>query len=245
MSLIDDVRHLYDLPAHETYPALGPILPFVGEAFAAPDATSLRVVAVGLNAYTRPERPLPPERFADWMRDASQRFHRGVAAEVSVLATALAASPGFAGLRYRGEEDGRASLYATNAVKRYLPTREGKRSTRVPSTYLEEGTRVWGGELQAMADHDALPHLIVVFGSRWWRPAWRSLGGPARPSWVRDSRSTPKPSPLHSRLNRLVLTERGEERPVLVVRLRHPAAYSPRWGAEEVAGHADFLAVVG
>lgn len=79
---------------------------------------------------------------------------------VAALAGALTADGViFQGRRFHGQE----SLYATNAVKVYLPASTGKQAQLNPADF-ERHRDQWHQELQAMRQHGVLPHLVVVFG---------------------------------------------------------------------------------
>lgn len=59
------------------------------------------------------------------------------------------------------------SLYATNTLKVYTEE-EFKNSDSIPQAEIERFANTWRAELDLMAHHGCLPHLIIVFGERIW-----------------------------------------------------------------------------
>ncbi|MES2641070.1 MAG: hypothetical protein V4850_16385 [Myxococcota bacterium] len=215
-------------------PAAGRIHPFIGSAFTTtPDA--LRVLALGVNAYCDDDATSKPAWFPAMFSERKYRFQKAVVRDVGILAAALTASPAFAGRTFLGVE----SVYHTNAVKRFLPASKGKKAHRVPEDYFIEGAGVFRAELEALAAAGALPDLVVVFGSRPWSHVWPAFRRP-RPAWVTSNVTSP--GDLFHHLNRVrVRTRPDEDRPLLLVKLRHPTGSRGRgMSASDLCGHADF-----
>lgn len=244
-SLQDDVHALYDaLPAMEAHPDLSVIHPHVGGAFLDARPGTLRVLAVGINSYVDDEHAhlSKPGWFTGWVRARSHRFFPKLRDECEVIAEVVTKSPAFDGLGYADLD----SLYATNAVKRYLPRAGGRWASDVEGCWLDEGAVVWRAELDAMARHGVLPHVVIVFGQRIWGRCWRAFGDPSvQPGWVEDYRPLPRSSPVFHRLNKIYVQEDGVTRLMLLIRLTHPAAPTNRWRAAELIAHSDFRSVLG
>jgi hypothetical protein len=229
------------------------ILPFVGAGFEAPLPGDLRMVVVGLNAYYSARHwPPDPERApADWsrrFRERDGRFFTAARNLASELADALAPSPDFAGLTLRNPE----GLYGTNAVKSWVL--DGKRSSRVEPETLVPGAGVWRNEIELMAEHDVLPHVILVLAERFWGSACRSLRTPPAGLRVSEHQSTLSlgrgETPCLHLVNRYVVQGSGEPQPLLLVRLFHPSAPKrkdssglPRGTVRWLASQPDFRAV--
>ena len=186
----------------------------------------------------------PPSRFAHWFRSKRYRFFPAVARELPNLCNALSALGAFPGLTFDGESPSFRSVYLTNAVRRYLPEDIGAKAHTVPVHFFDEGARMLRAELDALHRHGVLPHVVVVFGKPFWSRAWRVFGLHPRPQWVDDYRPRPRTSELFHRLNVVKVRESGDTRPLLLVRLTHPAAPTMRWRTSEFAAHGDLAATV-
>ena len=219
--------------------------PFVGRAFAEPDKTTLRVMLVGVNAYISDGKDPGPAGFGDWLQKSDYRFSAGARRACAALAKQLADHPDHHGLRYRGAEEGLASLYATNAVRRYLDVAEGKHAAQLTEEHKDEGIRIGREELELLREADVLPHVVVAFGAVAWHVAWNSFGHePA--DWLVGMHAPPEGSPLRHWVNRVVVRDiAGAERSIMLVRLRHPSARTKQGRVEDVVAHADFRALLG
>ncbi len=84
--------------------------------------------ATRINSYVSEKHwPPKPEWHRSWIEQRKYRFQRGVLDEVAVLARAVVQAPSFRGKRY---EEPRC-IYATNAVKVYVPEKRGKRAANL------------------------------------------------------------------------------------------------------------------
>lgn len=208
------------------------IHPFIGATFRSPQDVDLRIVAVGINAYVAPrdEPRLSPSWFAGWFRNQSHRYQRAVWRDLEVLGRALTAKPfRLATQRFAGM----ASIYLTNAVKVYLPEAEGKRAYQLAPEHFERHLDQWRDELDAMAELDVLPHVIVIIGEPFWPfacDAFRVGAAFERFDVVRYEHG--KGSCLHYS-NRVVLRSSKGEHELLLLRLRHPAARSSTMGSPQ------------
>lgn len=216
------------------------ILPFVGAAFERPSPDQLRVVVVGINSYVSEQHwPLAPGGgFPDWFAHTKYRFFRSVKRNATRLVSGLVDNGIFDGLRFEWPD----SFYATNAIKTYLPESEGKRADQVSSELFDQHAATWRDELDAMAQHGALPHLIVIFGEPFWKHAWSAFKPPHLDAYehlrVLDYRHTDGPS-LHFG-NRLRLGGANGELTTLLVRLRHPSSRTQKGSVSWLLGQDDF-----
>lgn len=221
------------------------ILPFVGSAFERPTAEQLRVVVVGINSYVSEKdwHKINPAWFAGWFEHSSHRFYKSAKEQATSLAAALAERAEWP----RGQKivwpD---SFYATNAIKTYLPEADGKRADQVSPELFEQHAATWRDELDAMAEHGALPHLIVIFGEPFWRHAWSAFKPPHVDAYnqlrVLDYRHTEGPS-LHF-VNRLRLGDASGEQTTLLVRLRHPSSRTRKGSVSWLLAQEDFWSLV-
>lgn len=201
------------------------IQPFVGESFASGDPRALRVMTIGINAYLseRDWSRQVPEWFSGWFNDGRHRFDRTVAADAATIANALVADAApFSGLTYCGKE----SILHTNAVKVYMPESSGKRSDQVTREDYERWVPTWHAELDAMAKHGVLPHVILVFGRPFWEWAWQAFHSQTRPTFehlkVHEFKSAAG-SGRHF-ANRGEVESAGGRHTFALLQLRHPAA---------------------
>jgi len=211
------------------------IHPFIGESFASGDPGALRVMTIGINAYLSEAdwANQNPEWFAGWFRDGTHRFDRTVAADAAMIARAISdCSPHFSGVAFEGN----ANIFHTNAVKEYVPEAAGKRSDQVGAQHFEDHAATWHAELDVMARHGVLPHVVIVFGRPFWERAWQAFHPKTKPAF--------KHLALHD-----IVTARGEghdhasrievegtagKHSLALLGLRHPAARStskstPEW----------------
>lgn len=217
------------------------ILPFVGTGFERPTQDHLRVAVVGINSYVSEKEwhKINPAWFAGWFEHSSHRFYKGAKKHAMALASALTERADW----LRGQKvvwpD---SFYATNAIKTYLPEAEGKRADQVSPELFDQHAATWRNELDAMAEHGALPHLIVIFGEPFWAHAWSAFKPPHADGYkhlrVLDYRHTDGPS-LHF-VNRLRLGGANGEQTTLLVRLRHPSSRTKKGSVSWLLGQGDF-----
>lgn len=227
------IRAIYDEGAPRQ------IHPHIGGAFLAPAEDSLRILAVGINSYLdAPADASPhPGWFAGWFTEQRHRYTRRLWRDLKVLAETLTA-PGarFASKRFRGMD----SVFLTNAIKVYLPSSEGKRADQLTDAHFAKHLGQWRGELDAMAEAGALPHVVAIIGAPFWGRACASLSEPSAFEHfaVRESRGYG--GPLQHFLRSVEVEAPQGLHELLLVRVRHPAARttigSPRW----LAGESDF-----
>lgn len=225
---------------HAIYDRMTPCIhPFIGAAFRNPAAADLRVMGVGINAYSCGDDfgRQAPGLNAAWFEKQTYRFHRAVLRDLSAICLELTRPPfAFAGKTFRGIE----SIFLTNAVKVYVREAEGKRAAQLSPRHFEEHLAQWRDELDALAEADALPHVIAVIGDPFWKYACASFQEVEtfRSIRVRSHRWAPGKC-LHY-VNRFTLEGPRGAHELLLVRLRHPAsrrsAGAPRW----LLGQAEF-----
>ncbi len=252
MSFSEEIGAAYGAEPHN-------ILPFIGDGFERRRAGDLRVAVVGLNAYFS-ERHWPPDPVtapADWtrrFREGDGRYFtsaRKLVAEVAAaIGPAVGGSPRSEGLSF----DFPSTVYATNAVKVWV--RAGKRSSSVNDKMLVDGEVIWRKELALMAEHDVLPHLIVVLAQRFWGAGCRTFRTPPPGLQVHEHVSTGSAGFERSTcwhfVNRYVVQGQGDPQPLVLLRLYHPSAPKKRdqdglarGTVRWLAAQPDFRAVVG
>lgn len=228
---------LYDTLVPESgAPASGRIHPFVGQAFTT-HSNAIRIMAIGINCYTGDTVTSSPCWFPAMFREQKYGFQRGVMREATRIASGLHSSGAFADRPFLGQ----ASIYHTNAVKRWVATSLGKRAHRVPEPLFEEGAKVFRAELDQLAADAVLPHVVLVLGLRGWKHVWPAFGK-LPPAWVSDYRTTP--GELFHYLNTVTVREDGRDRPLLLVRVKHPTGGRSGLSALKLVAHAGFKAAV-
>lgn len=231
------------LLAHPTEPRLPSIRPFIGSDYDAPEPDRLRVLAIGLNAYISDEhRPAESTWFRCWVAERRSPFFRTAVRECERLAHGMLQQLDPPSLSF----DATTGLYLTNAVKRYLPYASGRHVGGVDPRWFHEGRGIWLDELRTLAQADALPHVVVVFG----RDAWPHVHEPlqqlcadATASAFVAYRPRDEASPLFHRLNVIDVRQGGAVRSMLLVRLNHPASPS-RFNASALLASDEFCGVV-
>jgi len=194
----------------------------------------MRVMAIGVNCYYEPHGPPEkPGQFTEWVALRRYRFFKGVASECSTLALGVAELGLWPGRTPVGAPEDPSGLYVTNAVKRYLPSAEGKKAAQVQEAWFTEGRKVFRAELACLADHGALPHLVVVFGRAAWGHVWPEFYGADAPEWVLDYQSQPRDSKLFHYVNVVTVAGAQGPRPLLLVGLTQPST-SRRMSAERM-----------
>lgn len=212
-----DVRRAY---AHENE-----IAPFIGDSFANGDPRALRVMTIGINAYLSEAdwAQQHPEWFSGWFKDGRHKFDRTVAADATTIANALAGrGPYFSALAYRGKEN----IFHTNAVKFYMPESRGKRSDQVMRQDYERCVPTWHAELDVMAKHGVLPHVVIVFGRPFWEWAWQAFHPRTRPSFAHLTvhEFVNAPDDGHQFANRVEVEGARGRHKLALLAVRHPAA---------------------
>lgn len=211
------------------------IQPFIGEKFASAEAGALRVMTIGINAYLSEAdwSRQNPEWFAGWFKEERHKFDRTVAEDASAIANALSARTTlFTGLGLCGVEN----IFHTNAVKEYLPESKGKRSDQVTRQDFERHVCTWHAELDIMAKHGVLPHVVIVFGRPFWEWAWKAFHPSSRPSFthLKVHGFANASGEAHHFANLVDLEGAGGRQHLALLALRHPAARAtstatPEW----------------
>ena len=218
-----------------------PLRPFVGESFVDPRPDRMRVALVGGNAYLWAGHPTDPSALADtyesWWAEG-YRLRRGklffgrAVREGAVVAAALSGRGCFADVRRTPVPSGGVDVYGTNLVKGFLSDASGKRAADVPRSTLDAGAMAWREELEILAQHRALPHVIIGFGRATWEGLWQALhpdfGGAAgldRALRVSDYQTSRDPDvAAYHHVNLVSVDAAGVRQLVLLVCLAHPAA---------------------
>ena len=200
--------------------AKGPIRPFLGAAFGEAESNALRVMAIGLNAHCRADESPTGDHWRSGVAGDRWHFARQLRRDLRALTTGIEGARTLGGRRYAAPD----SLYLTNAVKRWLPDAQDARA--VEERWFEEGAAVLQAELAALHAAGRLPHLVVVAGARAWAQVWPAFS-PSRAPWAERYDAQAETSPLRHFLNVVTVQEAGGVRPLLLLRLRHPAA--ARW----------------
>jgi hypothetical protein len=223
-----EIVELYDANEHR-------IRPYIGRAFETAAAGTLRVMTVGINAYLSPaDWPNQnPNWFAAWFAESRHRFDRGVATDAEKIARAIAGgSTLFHDLEYRGKE----GIFHTNAVKTYLPEAVGKTSEQVSAQELRRHVPIWHAELDVLAKHGVLPHVVLIFGRPFWNVAWQTFHGNYRPRFTHLKVTAFQPAngeALHY-ANLVHVRHSGGNHRLALLGLRHPSAgargkANPEW----------------
>jgi hypothetical protein len=231
MDLRSEVAALYD-----NQPDSNGFLPFVGDAYQHATAGVLRVLVVGINAYLSDGHEKEPREMRGWWpafwaeagHASSSRFFTRAFEEADLFARRVTAeSELFEGLGYSGDPKTKVEFYATNAVKVWLGE-AFKTSDAVTPELAEKYRDLWHSELDLLARHDVLPHLIVGLGDQVWPHLWEAFYG---------KRFTPKEfkvteytgcvddAPAHHYALRTGAERNGKTQPILVVRFHHPSAF--------------------
>src|SRR5690606_38782524 len=141
-TLVQSIETIYAQHPHH-------ILPSIGAAYSEPRDDDLRVLALGINAYVSArDWPPRPEWCRGWIASRQYRYQKRLADEVQVLADVLTDSTMFAGKTY----DAARCLYATNAVKVYVPEEHGKQAAGLTEADFAPHVQQWHGELRALDD---------------------------------------------------------------------------------------------
>ncbi len=157
-------------------------MPFVGQSYENASPVIFRVAVVGLNAYILEPDVLAapdPYSYAAWWLQAghgkSYRFFTTAYRDAGLLAEELAGrSRLFSGLKYDAAPQSKSGFYGTNAVKIFLGA-EHRTSRGLTDADFQQYARSWHQELDTMAEHRVLPHLIVVLGRQIWEMMWKSF----------------------------------------------------------------------
>ena len=192
-------------------------------------------MGVGINAYVS-ERDWPkrsPGWFPAWFKEQRDRFHKGVYRDLKALASAVTSpSARWSGKRFEGLD----SVYLTDAVKVYVPEATGKRAKQLTDADYDRHLGQWRDEIDAMAEHRVLPHVIAIIGDPFWSRACDSFRNGNFTRVKTKKYEWCKGACLHY-VNRITLDVGAAEHVLLLLRLRHPASRrptgSPKWLSQQ------------
>lgn len=230
MTFVESIRTIYDRFAPDQ------IHPLVGAAFQRASDDTLRIMGIGINAYvsTKDWPNRAPGWFASWFTPPRDRYQRGACRDLKDLAAAVTAPGALFFAKAFGATD---SLYVTNAVKVYVPEATGKRADQLSDADFDRHMAQWHDELDAMAEHGVLPHVIAIIGDPFWSRACDSFRNSTFSRMKTKQYQWCKGPCLHY-VNRITLDAGGGEHDLLLVRLRHPASRratgSPKWLSQQV-----------
>jgi hypothetical protein len=160
---------------HGIYDRYSPAIhPYIGTAFTEADPGKLRILAVGINAYSGEGAvgEQPPSLYGEWFASQRYRYQRGVWRDLQAIGKALTAAPSrTAHLEFAGMD----SVYLTNAIKVYVPEATGKRAEQIDLVDFEKHLGQWRDEIELMAQAGVPPHVIAVVGRPFWRYACASF----------------------------------------------------------------------
>lgn len=236
VSFTERIHAIYDrhAPIH--------IHPFIGAAFETPAADDLRIMAMGINSYVdeNHEGVAPPHWFADWFRTRKYRYQTSMGRSLDFLGNTITKMPfDLATKRYRGAE----SVYLTNAVKVYVPQREGKRADQISEGLYERHLGQWHDELDVMAESNVLPQVLAIVGRPFWSFACQAFRSPVPFASLRVRASHPCADECRDHVNALTLETPHGVHEMLLVRLRHPAARTKVGSVEWLLSQPDFLEI--
>lgn len=117
-----------------------------------------------------------------------------------------------------------------------MKSAEGKRADQLTDADYERHLDQWHDELDAMAEHNVLPHVIAIIGSPFWRFACNTLSA-GKFKGMKTTRYDSCAGPAAHFIKRVGLEHQGKQHELLLVRLRHPAGRtktgSPKWLLEQ------------
>lgn len=105
-----------------------------------------------------------------------------------------------------------------------------KKAQGITPDFLARHIPTWHQELETMAMHGVMPHLIVALGTQVWDPAWRSLHPEAEfaPEHFSVESYQTCGDPCFHHANLITVNVGGRKQPILLVRMTHPAAQGNR-----------------
>jgi hypothetical protein len=137
------------------------------------------------------------------------------------------------------------SFYATNAIKVHMKEAQGKRADQITEEMFDEHLPTWHQELDMMAEHGVLPHVIAIFGKPFWSRACASLRlvqSERHPQHLRLLKFEPISGECFHFANLVRFAGSGGEQDALLVRVRHPAARTKMGSARWLLGHPELSA---
>lgn len=236
MPLLDTIHPLYDRLAAQGQAT--PIHPFIGSAFASPSDSTLRVMAIGINAYVDEQHSsqVSGSSFGEWFATGKYRYQRAAWTTLDALARGLVAGPYRLGhLAHAGMD----SIYLTNAIKTYLPTAVGKHAHQVAEPQYDAHLPTFRDELRILAEHGAFPHAIVVIGAPFWSRSCDTLALGATFGPARIVSRTHFPGRLVHHANRLEVQSGERTSTVWHLRVKHPAGRSKKGSAAWLLGQGE------
>lgn len=230
------------------------LLPFIGKSYENGSPDAFRVAVVGLNAYvSHGDWPKDDAELQGWYpgwwseagHGKSHRYFTTAHREAGLLAEELAErSKLFSGLTYDAVPQSKSGIYGTNAVKIFLGE-EHKTATALSPASFQHYAPAWHQELDTMAEHRVLPHLIVVLGRKIWELMWGSFHEDTRPQYqhfaVTDYQTCrDENAPCYHHANLLTVRVGSDDQRILLVGLAHPAARGNARRADWLLGEKDF-----
>jgi hypothetical protein len=220
-----------------------PIEPFMGRAFRESRTDDLRVLAIGVTAYVDDHEwssRLPsPKAFSGWFEKEMRRFQACVARDVATIGEEFRRrAPYFSGLSWQGKD----SVYVTNFVKSFVRTSVGKREGQLADRDIAAYASTWRAELKAMAAHDVLPHVVIVYSRRIWDHVWPAFREPRAGGSLEVTEYRALLEEPQHRVNRLLVAGGGGKQNLLLLRLRHPSSPDKTANPEWLLSHASVRA---
>lgn len=221
------------------------ILPYIGNGFQDPDGGDLRVMAVGINAYVSEGHDWAsqdPAWFRGWFERTEHRYYARVKSQAMALAAGLGESSAFGSRTATWPK----SFYGTNAIKAYLPKSTGKRASQVAHTLFAEHAPFFCREVELMAEHAVLPHLILIFGLPFWEHACAALDVGSSALGSAKIVTCGRADGTCERFARRVrIRTDGGDHELLLVRMRHPSGRTPVGSAKWLLAQPEFRALAG
>jgi hypothetical protein len=228
---------------HDIYDRQRPCIhPHIGTTFLDGKDSDLRIMAVGINAYVgaRDQGKESPAWFADWFRKQMYRYQKGVWRDLKALAAGLAHAPfRLAAKRFAGME----SIFLTNAVKVYVSEAVGKRADQLSGLDYGRHLDQWHDELDVMAEHGVLPHIIAIVGEPFWPFACKSFQTDGAFKRFRTASYKWCKGSCRHFLNGIVLDGPSGKHELLLLRLRHPAGRAPTGSPKWLLDQPEFRAM--
>lgn len=203
-------------------------------------------MTIGINAYVADHEVAPhPTAHAEWFVTGKYRYQRAVMKIAGVLGETLTRD----GALFAGKACSiTRSLYATNAVKVYVPMSRGKRADQLDDGDWKRHVGQWYEELAVLAEAGVLPHIIVILSQRFWETAWQTFhpAHEGRRFGVGSKDFVALHEDTEHRANRVVANTPGVgAQELLLLRLRHPAGRGREGTALWLRDRRAFLSFVG
>jgi hypothetical protein len=228
------------------YSAHGPrhLLPFVGQSYENASCGVFRVAVVGINAYLCGDDWHKPGKvlrtwYRNWWEDAghgeTHRYFNVAYREVNLLAGELTSrSKLFSDLRYDAKPQDKSGIYGTNFIKELLEEKY-KDSRQLTEAQVQQSKPGWRHELDLMAEHRVLPHLVIVLGQKMWGAICESFDPECAQTNNYQHLQTAQyktcfnpGDPCYHHANLLTLRAGETSQKLLLVRMDHPSARRQR-----------------